>query len=303
MALLVKDVEEKDYVQVPNKTAKAVEVTSEEEDISLEALGLLVNLWSYDITKWEVHKTELYQRFAKNKKTSVMNAWDELVKANYIIEFKYRVGRKWEYVYIYRIRPYSEVEIEEKLLECVELAGVRSTSDFEKLKMNSSKCTSQNQHISNTESKKDKINKDKELVNKGVNKKQKNNPENNLNKKQELNPSVENFRITPEKENKSDYDGTEPYGNWLIDTANVFYTKFATGRWNKRQWKNLITKLSLDIVRGNHGDIKNHTAYIYGCLKNIAYSHDLKHGKIEPRKPVEGLPLYDYWLDDIEKEE
>ena len=159
MALLVKDVEEKDYVQVPNKTAKAVEAKETDSPISLEALGLLVNLWSYDITKWEIHKTELYKRFAKNKKTSVSNSWDELVQANYIIEFKYRSGKKWEYVYLYRIRPYSEQEKEVKMLECVELAGVSSTSDFQHLKMGSSKCTVQNVHISNTISKQDSINK------------------------------------------------------------------------------------------------------------------------------------------------
>jgi hypothetical protein len=172
MALLVKDVEEKDYVQIPNKTARAVEVASEEEDISLEALGLITNLWSYDVTKWEVHKTELYKRFAKNKKTSVMRAWDELVQAKYIIEFKYRSGRKWEYVYIYRSKPYSDEEIEKKLLECVELAGVSSTSDFEKLKMNSSNCASQNQQIINTESTQDCI---KEIQTKEIKTKEKKN--------------------------------------------------------------------------------------------------------------------------------
>ena len=78
MALLVKDVEEKDYVQVPNATAQAPQVEiydkasekfiSNENPISLEALGLLVNLWSYDVTRWEIHKTELYNRFSKNQK-------------------------------------------------------------------------------------------------------------------------------------------------------------------------------------------------------------------------------------------
>ena len=94
-----------------------------------------MNLWSYDVTKWEIHKTELYNRFAKNRKTNVSNTWDELVKANYIIEFKYRVGRKWEYVYVYRIKPYSDEEKEKKILECVDLAGVSSTSDFQQLEI------------------------------------------------------------------------------------------------------------------------------------------------------------------------
>jgi hypothetical protein len=296
MALLVKDVEEKEYVQIPNETAKAVEEKDNDNPVSLEALGLLVNLWSYDITKWEIHKTELYQRFAKNKKTSVSNTWDELVKANYIIEFKYRVGRKWEYVYIYRIRPYSEAEKEMKLLECVELAGVESTSDFQHLKLNSSKSTAQNTHISNTKLKKDKINKDKELVNKEL----ENLSEKDFDKKQELKPSIQNYRVEPEKEYQSDYYGTEPYGIFLENVANEFYTKFSTGRWNKKQWTNLIGRLAMDIVKGNHGVIENHRGYIHNCLQNIAYRHDIKHGKIESRTPTNDLPLYDYWLDDLD---
>lgn len=161
MALMIKDTIEKEYVQIPNTTAKAVEEKNNNSPISLEALGLLVNLWSYDVEKWDLHKTELYKRYAKNKKTSVTNAWDELVENRYIIEFKYRNGRKWEYVYIYRIKPYSEEEVENKLLQCVDLAGVSSTSDFQHLKFGSSKRTVENTQIIKTTPTKDKLNKDK----------------------------------------------------------------------------------------------------------------------------------------------
>lgn len=144
---------ERDYVQVPNETAQAPE-----EDMSLQALGLITNIWSYNVEKWELHKTELYKRYVKNKKTSVMSAWDELVELKYIIEFKFRKGKTWEYVYIYRIKPFTEEEIEMIMADCVREYGVSSTSDFEKLKMNSSKCASQNTHISNISSTQDSIN-------------------------------------------------------------------------------------------------------------------------------------------------
>lgn len=144
-------------------------------------------------------------------------------------------------------------------------------------------------------------NKDKELVNKGVNKNQKNHPENNLNKKQEYDPNIENITHTPKKEQKSDYDGTEPYGVFLVNVMNEFYTKFAHGRWNKKQWEFLIEKLGIEIVTNDEIEIYNHRGYIHNCLSNIAYRHDLKHGKIESRKPIEGLPLYDYWLDEIDE--
>ena len=144
------------YVQIPNETAKAVEIKAA-NPISLTALGLITNLWSYDVEKWELHKTELYKRFAKNKKTAVSNAWDELVETNYIIEFKFRVGSSWEYVYIYRIEPFSKTEKEELLAQCVELYRVDSTSDFQLLKMGSSKRGVQNQHISNEQPNQDNI--------------------------------------------------------------------------------------------------------------------------------------------------
>ena len=155
MAKMKKYALKEKYVQVPNETAHAVEKrTPEKDQLSLQALGLIVNLWSYNVEEWELHKTELYKRYARNKKTSVTSAWDELVEANYIIEFKYREGKSWEYVYIYRIEPFSEEERKQILAESVEEYGVSSTSDFQQLKINSSFSTVQNQHISNRPEKK-----------------------------------------------------------------------------------------------------------------------------------------------------
>jgi hypothetical protein len=98
-----------DYtVSVPVATAQAVQ-KNHEISISLQALGLLVNLLSYPST-WELHKTELYKRFAKDGEKSVRSAWNDLEKANYIIEFKYRVGKKYEYVYYFRKVPFTAEE-------------------------------------------------------------------------------------------------------------------------------------------------------------------------------------------------
>ncbi|MDY7965754.1 hypothetical protein U0F29_32460, partial [Bacillus thuringiensis] len=110
---------EKEYVQVPNETAVAVETRNNneipEDCLSLQALGLIVNLWSYNTEEWELHKTELYKRYGKNKEVSVKNAWKELMDANYIIEYKFRVGKKWDYEYYYRIKPFTDEERKEIL--------------------------------------------------------------------------------------------------------------------------------------------------------------------------------------------
>jgi hypothetical protein len=54
MGQMRKFYEEKDYLQVPNKTALAPE--SKENPISLQALGLIVNICSYS-ERYELHKT------------------------------------------------------------------------------------------------------------------------------------------------------------------------------------------------------------------------------------------------------
>jgi hypothetical protein len=165
MALMKKVALKDNYVQVPNSTAKAVE--GELAPVSLQALGLIVNLWSYNVEKWKLNKTELYKRYGLNKKRSVSAAWDELHTARYIIEFKYRLGKSWEYVYLYRIKAFTVEEKETLLKECADEFGVSSISDFQQLKLGSSNCTVQNQHISNEKGPKDKNNetKNKEKLN------------------------------------------------------------------------------------------------------------------------------------------
>lgn len=134
---------EKEYVEVPNKTAVAVETRKNNDDpescLSLQALGLIVNLWSYNTEEWELHKTELYKRYGKNKEVSVKNAWKELMDANYIIEYKFRVGKKWDYEYYYRIKPFTAEEREEILAYAEKEHGQIWGLDFQDLKMKTSK--------------------------------------------------------------------------------------------------------------------------------------------------------------------
>ncbi|MDK8747560.1 hypothetical protein QP810_10020 [Streptococcus agalactiae] len=104
MAKLIQVPYQSDII-VPVSTAQAVQKNNE-KPISLEALGLLVNLLSYPST-WELHKTELYKRFGKHGERSVKAAWNDLMESNYIIEFRYRSGKKYEYVYYFRKVPFT----------------------------------------------------------------------------------------------------------------------------------------------------------------------------------------------------
>jgi hypothetical protein len=136
-------------VSIPISTAQAVQQNNE-NPISLEALGLLVNLLSYPTT-WELHKTELYKRFAKNKESSVRSAWNDLMAANYIIEFKYRNGKKWEYVYYFRKVPFSPEEKAEILENARNEYGEIWGLDFQDLKMKTSKPRGNQNNESNTD--------------------------------------------------------------------------------------------------------------------------------------------------------
>ena len=110
----------------------------------------------------------MYKRFAYNKKTSVKRAWKFLIDAGYIIEYKYRDGKRWEYVYEFSILPFTEEQRQIIWQEATEEYGEIWGLDFEDLKINSSKCTPQNKQISNTLSKQDLIKeipiKEKEII-------------------------------------------------------------------------------------------------------------------------------------------
>jgi hypothetical protein len=136
-------------VSVPVSTAQAVQQNND-NPISLESLGLLVNLLSYPTT-WELHKTELYKRFGKNGRTSVNTAWSDLTDANYIIEFKYRSGKKYEYVYYFRKVPFTPEEKAEILANAEKEYGEIWGLDFQQSKMCSPKPTGNQKTILNTD--------------------------------------------------------------------------------------------------------------------------------------------------------
>lgn len=155
------------YLQVPNSTAKAPESRNNDKPFSLGALGLIVNICSYS-DNWELNKTELYKRFGSHKETSVRKLWKELIDARYIVEYKYRVGRKWEYVYIYDIVPYTPEQIEIILKEATEefgeikkLENPDTKGSVEDLNFKTSNCRPQNVGVNKYKGTKNKLTKNK----------------------------------------------------------------------------------------------------------------------------------------------
>lgn len=92
----------KPYEVIPRQLLQA----PEKDDMSLEALGLILNLKSYK-DDWVIRKTELYHRYPFNKERSVRNAWNDLEKCNYAKTIKIREGSKYNYHYFYDIVPFD----------------------------------------------------------------------------------------------------------------------------------------------------------------------------------------------------
>lgn len=99
------------------------------DNLSLQAIGLLSNLTSMP-DGWTIRKTELYKRYAKNGRTSVQSAWNELVDNNYIVQLRKRVGRKFEYIYYYSQEKFSEDDIKkiEEIEGCPVWDGKKSSN-------------------------------------------------------------------------------------------------------------------------------------------------------------------------------
>lgn len=146
MAFIKKVKQEKEYVQIPNETARLCEIRNGGK-LSLQAIGLLTDLWSYDQDKWELHKTELYKRFGKNKETSVRSAWDELKENGFILEYKVRKGKTPEYFYALNCEPISAEQKEEIERQLLEEYGEFSGLGFVDLIFRSTKCSLQNHEL------------------------------------------------------------------------------------------------------------------------------------------------------------
>lgn len=86
--------------------------------LSLGAIGLICNMISYS-EEWVLHKTELRNRFRDTSKM-VDKFWDELVELGYIIQFRKRVGKSYEYSYFINDHPFNLKETQELLTSLFE---------------------------------------------------------------------------------------------------------------------------------------------------------------------------------------
>lgn len=82
----------------------------QDNSISYEARGLLAELQSYP-ENWKIYKTELYRRCEKDKRFVIERIWKELEQAGYLIQFRRRAGKKYEYEYIFCLEKFTEEDL------------------------------------------------------------------------------------------------------------------------------------------------------------------------------------------------
>lgn len=118
------------YELIPRELLQSCDKNSKySKDLSLQAIGLLVNLQSYP-ENWDLNKTELYKRYSKNGRSSVQNAWNELVEKNFIVQFHKREGKRNIYTYYFSLTPFSDDDIKE--IESLEQTNAKKSLALKK---------------------------------------------------------------------------------------------------------------------------------------------------------------------------
>lgn len=88
----------------------------QDTNISYQALGLLVEWQSLPET-WEIHKTYIYNRRKENGRRSIDKVWRELVEKGYLVQFKKRVGKNYEYKYVFKLGKFTDEEYKDLVLK------------------------------------------------------------------------------------------------------------------------------------------------------------------------------------------
>jgi len=110
----------------------------QDSNLSLEAIGLLCYMQSLP-ENWKLYKTQLYTQFPKNKRSVIDRIWKELINNKYLLSFKKREGKKYNYNYIFSVIPLTEEDIND--ITNQQNDNDFWSVDFQQSNLNSSKST------------------------------------------------------------------------------------------------------------------------------------------------------------------
>lgn len=229
--------------------------------LSLKSTGLLTYILSRP-DGWKIRMKDIQNKF-NDGETSVRSAMKELIQCGYVNRYRERGedGTFGDWVYDVYERPEFNPDYSPKIENHVLDSPKR---DFP--------------HVEKPELEKPEL--EKPLYS-----------NNDLNNNDLSNNNLNNIV------NKDDVNN-DKIKKYFINVSNEFFKDFAPGRWSKEQWDIIINSYVSELIeKQKYTQVpeKKWNSYIYNSLKNIAYKHDYKNGKVEtlPR-PSEGV-FYD-WL-------
>lgn len=226
--------------------------------LSLKATGLLTYILSRP-DGWKIRMKDIQKRF-NDGETSVRSAMNELLKNGYVHRYQERAekGKFSEWIYDVYERPEYNPHYKPERENHVS-APKRDFPHSDN--PNTDKPNSGNHEYINNDFSNNDLN---------------NNDLNNIDK---------------------DIVNKEDVNNIFKNICNEFYNEFSPGRWNKDNWIKIVDKYINEIIEKEvykKVPSENWVSYVYSSIKNIAYKHDLKNGKLDLKNSSEGL-FYD-WL-------
>lgn len=106
-----KFVDGKGYESIPRALMR-------DKNLSLEARGLMVYLQSLmDEEVENLTKTVLFESFKTNGKRQLARMWDELIEQGYLLQFRRRNGKYYEYHYMFSVSKYPTEDLAQILNE------------------------------------------------------------------------------------------------------------------------------------------------------------------------------------------
>lgn len=272
-----------DYAQIHNGALQQLE--------DIRSIGLISHLMSLP-EGWEIKKMQLYKKFGRGP---ITNGIKELEQKKYWVTIKYRNGKKTLYYYqvsdvafddsdvlnmILEVNKggYKILEISKRFTHLLSNGGNQQLKTEDSSSVDSCIVDSQQRMVNNSPS----TVQNRQLLNK---------KEKTKSKKQ----NIDKKTLLINKELTAD-----EWKIYLTDSCNEFYTLFAPNRWDKKSWDALINAFvteTIDESRYINITEDKIKGYAYQSLKNIAYKHDLKNGKVERK-----FPFYDWLNDDSEDE-
>lgn len=85
----------------------------QDKRLTFRDIGLLSHLASHDTNNFTIYKTALYNRHEKESRSVVTKAWNNLMSCGYIVQYRKRSGKTYDYQYVFSTMAFSLEDLQE----------------------------------------------------------------------------------------------------------------------------------------------------------------------------------------------